>query len=80
MAQLVRPGGVLVYAVCSPLREETDDVIAGFLATAPRFARESVVPCLPAAAVPLASADGALRTWPHRHDVDAFFAVRLRAR
>ncbi len=60
--------------------EETDDVIAGFLATQPGFARESVVPCLPSAAVPLASADGALRTWPHRHDVDAFFAVRLRAR
>jgi len=79
-AALVRPGGVLVYAVCSPLREETDDVIAGFLTTAPRFARESVVPHLPAAAAPLASADGALRTWPHRHDVDAFFAVRLRAR
>jgi 16S rRNA (cytosine967-C5)-methyltransferase len=80
VAQLVRPGGVLVYAVCSPLREETDDVIAGFLTTQPGFARESVVPCLPPAAVPLASGDGALRTWPHRHDVDAFFAVRLRAR
>ena len=80
VAPLVRPGGVLVYAVCSPLRDETDDVITGFLATEPRFARESVVPYLPAAAAPLASREGALRTWPHRHDVDAFFAVRLRAR
>src|SRR5262249_112105 len=61
VAPLVRPGGVLVYAVCSPLHEETDDVIAGFLATEPRFARESVVPWLPPAAAPLASAEGALR-------------------
>jgi 16S rRNA (cytosine967-C5)-methyltransferase len=80
VAPLVRPGGVLVYAVCSPLREETDDVIAGLLVTEPRLVRESVIPWLPPAAARLASAEGALRTWPHRHDVDAFFAVRLRAR
>ncbi len=80
VARLVRSGGVLVYAVCSPLRAETDDVIGAFLAAEPRFARESAVASLPAAAAPLVDADGALRTWPHRHDVDAFFAVRLRAR
>jgi 16S rRNA (cytosine967-C5)-methyltransferase len=80
VAPLVRAGGVLVYAVCSPLRAETDEVIAGFLATSPRFMREPAQPCLPAAAAPLVSSDGALRTWPHHHDVDAFFAVRLRAR
>src|SRR5262249_13375138 len=77
---LVRPGGSLVYAVCTPMRAETDDVIAAFLAASPRFVRESAAAWLPADAASLVSADGALRTWPHRHDLDAFFAVRLRAR
>jgi 16S rRNA (cytosine967-C5)-methyltransferase len=62
------------------MRAETDDVIASFLAQHPRFVRESAAPQLPARAASLVSADGALRTWPHRHDLDAFFAVRLRAR
>ena len=35
VAPLVRPGGALVYAVCTPMRAETDDVIASFLARAP---------------------------------------------
>jgi len=79
-APLVRPGGTLVYAVCSPMRAETDDVIVRFLVQHPRFARESAAPHLPARAASLVSADGTLRTWPHRHDLDAFFAVRLRGR
>jgi len=78
-APLVRPGGTLVYAVCTPMRAETDDVVARFLGAHPRFARESAAPYLPARAAALVSADGTLRTWPHRHDLDAFFAARLRA-
>jgi 16S rRNA (cytosine967-C5)-methyltransferase len=54
-------------------------VIAAFVASNPRFVRESAVAHLPDRAALLVSADGALRTWPHRHDLDAFFAVRLRA-
>jgi 16S rRNA (cytosine967-C5)-methyltransferase len=80
VASLVRPGGTLVYAVCTPMRAETDDVVAAFLARNPRFVRESAAAQLPERAAALVSADGALRTWPHRHDLDAFFAVRLRAR
>ncbi len=80
VAPLVRPGGVLVYAVCTPARAETDDVVAAFLAAEPRFVLEPAGPSLPAAAAPLVTPGGALRTWPHRHDLDAFFAVRLRAR
>src|SRR5262249_20801782 len=77
-APLVRPGGTLVYAVCSPMRAETDDVITRFLAQHVRFARESAAPYLPARAASLVSAAGGLTTWPPRHDLDAFFAVRLR--
>jgi 16S rRNA (cytosine967-C5)-methyltransferase len=78
VAPLVRPGGVLVYAVCTPLRLETDDVVAHFLAAHPGFVAEPAGPGLPAVARDLVTPGGALRTWPHRDDLDAFFAVRLR--
>ncbi len=77
VAPLVRPGGILVYAVCSPMRAETDDVVAAFLTAHPRFVREPIGGLAPAEVL---TSDGGLRTWPHRHDLDAFFAVRLRAR
>lgn len=66
----VRRGGTLVYAVCTRTREETTDVVARLLARQPRF---DIEPC---ALAP----DGFLRTAPHTHDLDGFFAVRLRAR
>jgi 16S rRNA (cytosine967-C5)-methyltransferase len=78
VAPLVRTGGVLVYAVCTPMRIETDDVVADFLAAHPAFVLEPAGAFLPAAARHLVTPAGALRTWPHRHDLDAFFAVRLR--
>ncbi len=76
VAPLVRPGGALVYAVCTITREETDDVVAAVLSAHPRFAREGIAE-MPSALVTPA---GALRTFPHRHGMDGFFAVRLRAR
>jgi 16S rRNA (cytosine967-C5)-methyltransferase len=39
-AQHVAPGGVLVYAVCSPEPEEGEGVVTGFLTTAPGFVLE----------------------------------------
>lgn len=36
-ATLVRPGGKLIYAVCSMVPAETDAVVANFLATHPNF-------------------------------------------
>jgi 16S rRNA (cytosine967-C5)-methyltransferase len=76
LAPLVRPGGVLVYAVCTLTQEETNGVVAEFCARAPRFVPEPVVE-VPAE---IRTADGFLRTLPHRHDLDGFFAARLRAR
>jgi 16S rRNA (cytosine967-C5)-methyltransferase len=73
VVSLVRPGGLLVYAVCTRTRDETTDVIERLLAEHPRFVVEP-------AALPCIDADGHLRTAPHTHDVDGFFATRLRAR
>jgi 16S rRNA (cytosine967-C5)-methyltransferase len=82
------PRGTLVYSTCTLTPEENDDVIASFLAAEPGLRRASAE-SLPAtlrrafdagAGHPLLDETGALRTWPHRHGMDGFFAVRLEAR
>ncbi|MBK9033368.1 MAG: 16S rRNA (cytosine(967)-C(5))-methyltransferase RsmB [Myxococcales bacterium] len=73
-AARVRPGGVLVYAVCTVTAAEGPAQVAAFLAAHPEF--ELAPPPLPAAVVD----GGAVRTWPHRHDADGFFAARLHRR
>jgi 16S rRNA (cytosine967-C5)-methyltransferase len=60
----LRPGGVLVYSVCTFTAEEGDDQLRRLLAARPDLVLDGEV----------------LRTFPHRHDTDAFFAVRLRRR
>jgi 16S rRNA (cytosine967-C5)-methyltransferase len=66
----LRPGGTLVYATCTFRREEDEDVALAVEADHPSL--ERVAPHAPAAAL---TADGFLRTWPHRHGTDAFFAA-----
>jgi 16S rRNA (cytosine967-C5)-methyltransferase len=74
----VRPGGALLYATCTLVRAENDDVVDAFRAAHPAFRVDDPRPLLPSAAQPLVDAGGALRTFPHRHGLDGFFAVRLR--
>ena len=38
----VKPGGALVYAVCSTDRREGEDVVDAFLAEHPQFARDGI--------------------------------------
>ncbi|HXJ21487.1 MAG TPA: 16S rRNA (cytosine(967)-C(5))-methyltransferase RsmB [Polyangia bacterium] len=79
----LRPGGLLVYAVCTFDRAECEEVVAGFLGEHPSFALEPAAAAggrvawdrLTIAGGPLAAA---IRTWPQRDDADGFFAVRLR--
>jgi 16S rRNA (cytosine967-C5)-methyltransferase len=74
-AEAVAPGGRLVYATCSSEPEENDGVADAFLAGAPDFApvdARTASPDLPAAVV---DARGRLRTEPHRHGLEAFFAA-----
>lgn len=76
-AGLVRPGGAIVYAVCSMEPEEGEGVVESFLASHPAFRRVDAAPFLPDAARVLVGDDGALRTAPDRDGMDGFFAVRI---
>lgn len=71
-AERVRPGGRLVYSTCSMEPEENEAVAGAFLERNPDFsAAPEAVP------EPLRTAEGFLRTWPHRHGSDGFFAAVL---
>jgi len=73
LAPLVRPGGLLVYAVCSLEPEENAGVVEAFLAAHAEFTLAE----LPDWSAPFA--EGAyLRTTPESHGGDGFFAARLR--
>jgi 16S rRNA (cytosine967-C5)-methyltransferase len=78
VAPLVRPGGTLLYAVCTLAREETVDVIAAFLSRHRAFVLEPAAAHLPAAAAAAVTPEGFLCTLPGRDGVDGFFAARLR--
>jgi 16S rRNA (cytosine967-C5)-methyltransferase len=69
-ARHVRPGGRLVYATCTLRREENEEVALAFEALHPDFARRPALPSGPAV-----DGTGLLRTWPHRHGTDGFFAA-----
>ncbi len=75
----VRPGGVVVYATCSPVLEETAGVVADTLAGREDVALEPVAPLLPEAPdAESAHLAGAVQLWPHRHGTDAMFIALLR--
>jgi len=76
-ARLVRKGGRLVYSVCTVTPEETDQVIEAFLADHPDYRLEPLTGVLPEHCAVLLDQSGWLRTWPHRHEMDGFFAARL---
>jgi 16S rRNA (cytosine967-C5)-methyltransferase len=76
-ATLVKPGGRLVYATCSLLREENDGVTGTFLAAHPQFRTVPVTEILVRRHIPLAMADPALRLSPLAHGTDGFYALVL---
>jgi 16S rRNA (cytosine967-C5)-methyltransferase len=75
----VRPGGVVVYATCSPVVEETAGVVGAVLAQRTDVALEPAMALLPEARdAESAHVAGAVQLWPHRHGTDAMFIALLR--
>lgn len=76
-AKLVRPGGALVYAVCTGEPEETTWVTGAFLADHPDFRVVPADTVLGAAARPWTAPDGSFTTLGNAAGLDGFFALRM---
>jgi len=84
-AQVLRPGGVLVYSTCTISPLENERQIAAFLDCHPHFEIDDLAAEMPSFAMtPLAGDERAdvarrsLMTLPHRHDTAGFYIARLR--
>ena len=80
--RLFKPGGRLVYATCSLLRDENEAVAHAFAQAHPEFEPMDAQALLRGAHVEGAEAlttdsagQSCLRLWPHRHGTDGFFAA-----
>ena len=71
---LVKPGGRLVYATCSILKEENEAIADEFAAAQPQFKALSCDELLAAQRIALSTGDR-MRLWPHEHATDGFFAA-----
>jgi 16S rRNA (cytosine967-C5)-methyltransferase len=85
LADRVRPGGLLVYAVCTMNPEEGPARVVSFCRTKPEFRPEpppaGALDWSPLLADPAPDglpAGAAITTRPDRHGLDGFFMVRLR--
>ncbi len=82
-AELVKPGGRLLYITCSVLPEENDDQVEAFLTTHPDFAlipyRDQWTKAI-GTEPPSSAGSGrdTLLLTPHRHQTDGFFIAPLR--
>jgi 16S rRNA (cytosine967-C5)-methyltransferase len=71
---LTRPGGVVLYATCSPHLAETIGVVGDSLRRHPVTALDTRPLFEPVADL----GDGPyVQLWPHRHGTDAMFAAAL---
>jgi 16S rRNA (cytosine967-C5)-methyltransferase len=79
-AQLVRPGGFIVYATCSLLPAENRAVVEALLRAEPsaKLERVPLRAVWPERAAELEDAHGDLQVSPDRHGTDGFYASVLR--
>lgn len=75
-AKLVKPGGRLVYATCSLLREENEGIVEAFLAAHAEFSLGDAAQVLAQHKIAL-DTGAMLRLLPHEHGTDGFFAAVL---
>ena len=78
-ARLLKPGGRLVYATCSLLKAENEEVATAFTQAhqdsfVPLPAQQALEQAHVSEAAQLVSGDF-LRLWPHVHQTDGFFAA-----
>ena len=78
-AGLVKAGGLLLYATCSLLQEENEDVVQAFLSEHAEFELQPANTALEQQRIALDTGNY-LRLAPHLHGTDGFFAALLARR
>ncbi len=78
-ARLVKPGGRLVYATCSLLDEENEQIVRDFLSAHPAFTLRPMSEVIAEQKLSLQTAEF-LKMLPHREHTDGFFAAVLERR
>ncbi len=71
----VRKGGLLLYSVCSIEEEENENTVSSFLNSSPNFRLENPSNNIYQRARTLLDEKGFFRTYPHRNNIDGFFAA-----
>ncbi len=74
-AAFLKPGGSMVYATCTILADEDEEVARQFSGAHPDFQLQNAADYLTQTCHAMISGPY-FRSWPHRHDVDGFFAAR----
>ncbi|PSM49461.1 16S rRNA (cytosine(967)-C(5))-methyltransferase [Chroococcidiopsis sp. CCALA 051] len=77
-ATWVKPGGILVYATCTLHPLENERVVEWFLSSHSQWQIDPLPPNSPA--TPFSTTAGWLKVFPHQHQMDGFFMVRLKRR
>lgn len=71
LSRYVKPGGALLYATCTVLTEENEDVAQRFLQNHGEYRADDFSLC------EIESTDGMVTFWPNVNGTDGFFAARF---
>ena len=77
-AGVVKPGGLLLYVVCTYTREENRTVIDNFTAKSKQFSVVDLRDIIPTWGTNLIDNEGFFRSYPHKNNMDGFFAALLK--
>lgn len=78
LSRYLKPRGVMVYSVCSVLKEEGEKVVDAFLASHKDFILEPALPKSEDAGQRLVCNGGFFKVYSHTYGMDGFFAAKLR--
>jgi len=73
-AELVKPGGAVVYSTCSIEPEENFEIVKKFLEENHNFRLEDAKEKFP---VEILDQNGCIQILPHKHKLDGSFAAKL---
>ena len=76
-AQLVKPGGQLLYATCTLLKQENEDVVEEFILRHPEFTFVDIEPMIGKWRIREVTTGSYFKLLPHKHGTDGFFCVVL---